>query len=892
LDSERPGPHIILVHGTWGQGFDPYKLPSERPIRWFEPGHAFHDQLVASLDGEIDPSDVSAFLWSGANSMRERAEAAAALTAELDQRLILAPDAEQIVIAHSHGGNVALRARDAMTGDKSRVQIITLATPFIRMTRRALSLADRMLAIGLFAATLLAGIASFLASFKLLSAWDALDIFPAYFCIGPLSLMWACLTLGRRVRDRILGPNYEVAPSRIGPLARANVYAAVANVVVLILFAAVFGLAGILIADGTVVPSICVVALLLALTRRMAFDRTASDDRAFEDVGRLAILRSHRDEASLALAVGKITSSLSYGIGIFSIVTPALVATAASPLLVIAATRIFEGYKANQTCRETGDGCLFDFKGVYDSSMATGRVWEPIVIFSLVGLLACMFLIVLMTLSKATFGRELLWRSVNLNVDVHDTPDGRRELPVSWCLPARGQLFGLRHSLYESPDAIAKIIDTIRGILCGAEDARPAASATGRSLARGKRTKQVAVGLSAAALYLGALAFAYAPVGAPNLACRLRSLDEPGNPDNKLTALVAALEGDDGSGAEWLARELRERLGLHAVRTCMQVVGSGYNSGPLMASRNADFVIWGRRVGSKLYLQFDAKRAPADYDSKSPPATARLNDPFWTALRNAVIKVVEDAGRAEGAVGDEKKVAQYSNQIGLIVSKIEPDIRLGADSETNWLILHHWIRLEAAAGMWANEAAKESRDPILARRSVRSFERAIAMRDAHEKGGEFSTSEWMRIYYQALVLDAELNRDEQPAKTATRHYIDKYDEWRHSAVPASTLYQSGDEAAHALAVQASITHDRNTARLRDQMACETLAWVREGNSNIPELREKFRRMHDKGGWLGAIVVPPEASSFFAYAILKRRPGVIDQIFAPAREDPVAFCKTL
>ena len=42
-------------------------------------------------------------------------------------------NATPIVIAHSHGGNVALRAMTHLGADANRIRIVTLAAPFLRV---------------------------------------------------------------------------------------------------------------------------------------------------------------------------------------------------------------------------------------------------------------------------------------------------------------------------------------------------------------------------------------------------------------------------------------------------------------------------------------------------------------------------------------------------------------------------------------------------------------------------------------------------------------------------------------------------------------------------------------------------------------------------------------
>jgi hypothetical protein len=75
------------------------------------------------------------FPWSGRNSHHARAIAAGRLRACLKARLAENPTARHLVIAHSHGGNVALDgARRRSPRAASRVAC--LATPFIVVSQR------------------------------------------------------------------------------------------------------------------------------------------------------------------------------------------------------------------------------------------------------------------------------------------------------------------------------------------------------------------------------------------------------------------------------------------------------------------------------------------------------------------------------------------------------------------------------------------------------------------------------------------------------------------------------------------------------------------------------------------------------------------------------------
>lgn len=110
----------MIIHGTWGSRSD----------------FAFEDSLFCrALKAEVfQPLEFVRFKWSGKNSELERVHAADDLI-ELIARISLRDDPIYI-LAHSHGGNVALEAL-RNTEVANRVKgIITMGTPFLRTELR------------------------------------------------------------------------------------------------------------------------------------------------------------------------------------------------------------------------------------------------------------------------------------------------------------------------------------------------------------------------------------------------------------------------------------------------------------------------------------------------------------------------------------------------------------------------------------------------------------------------------------------------------------------------------------------------------------------------------------------------------------------------------------
>ncbi|MFT3777536.1 MAG: hypothetical protein QM772_04515 [Ottowia sp.] len=123
--------HVIMVHGTWARGFwHPTPCRPESP-RWFEKGSKLEWQMQGLLIGlGYTPIVEEPLLWSGRNALFDRGEAAQRLAAKLKGL----PPEPCLVIAHSHGGNVVLRALEELDDEQlRRVAVVTLATPFVEM---------------------------------------------------------------------------------------------------------------------------------------------------------------------------------------------------------------------------------------------------------------------------------------------------------------------------------------------------------------------------------------------------------------------------------------------------------------------------------------------------------------------------------------------------------------------------------------------------------------------------------------------------------------------------------------------------------------------------------------------------------------------------------------
>lgn len=108
---------ITLVHGTWAQDAE-----------WPNENGPLARKLQESLGGRVL---INRFGWSGGNSYWAREEAGKDLRQRLSRSVDQHRDAHHFVIAHSHGGNVALYALNEPRLAKSMSGLVTLATPFL-----------------------------------------------------------------------------------------------------------------------------------------------------------------------------------------------------------------------------------------------------------------------------------------------------------------------------------------------------------------------------------------------------------------------------------------------------------------------------------------------------------------------------------------------------------------------------------------------------------------------------------------------------------------------------------------------------------------------------------------------------------------------------------------
>ena len=116
-------PLIVLVHGTWGC-----------KSKWAIPDQSLLVSAIAK--GIASDVEFRRFPWSGCNRGSARMRAATRLRRTLESEL-LTVDRLIFILAHSHGGNIAVRAVEALSSEhQTSVRAVLMGTPFLRSVQR------------------------------------------------------------------------------------------------------------------------------------------------------------------------------------------------------------------------------------------------------------------------------------------------------------------------------------------------------------------------------------------------------------------------------------------------------------------------------------------------------------------------------------------------------------------------------------------------------------------------------------------------------------------------------------------------------------------------------------------------------------------------------------
>ena len=131
MNTAGPTYCVTLVHGTFAPN-----------APWTNEGSNLRKTLQERLGGAVR---FTTHNWGGANSQSARLDAAKKLERHLWQQMQESPNSAHFVIAHSHGGNVALMACNSQCVAEKLKGIVCLATPFLSYKPRRYRLVLRLL---------------------------------------------------------------------------------------------------------------------------------------------------------------------------------------------------------------------------------------------------------------------------------------------------------------------------------------------------------------------------------------------------------------------------------------------------------------------------------------------------------------------------------------------------------------------------------------------------------------------------------------------------------------------------------------------------------------------------------------------------------------------------
>lgn len=171
--------------------------------------------LCRSLRDSLGPSVVfRRFRWSGRNSHTARLSAAGRLRDYLEEGLLESPEATHIVVAHSHGGNVALMAVEDSNLCERIAGVACLATPFISVRERDIG-RDLWASIRKASLVLLASVAITLSFLFLGPLRDNLETFLKFLGLAAVAyclLFSVFVLLRRRAREHATRLCRELTP--------------------------------------------------------------------------------------------------------------------------------------------------------------------------------------------------------------------------------------------------------------------------------------------------------------------------------------------------------------------------------------------------------------------------------------------------------------------------------------------------------------------------------------------------------------------------------------------------------------------------------------------------------------------------------------------------------
>ncbi|WP_271609901.1 MULTISPECIES: esterase/lipase family protein [unclassified Bradyrhizobium] len=929
---------VILVHGTWGRGFNPESkslrtqaAPAEP--RWFEMGSKFYSALASALAGLVTAADLNSFPWSGANSIEERRSAATRLARILDDSVAAAPDVPHFIIAHSHGGNLALDAREAMLGSPFNVHILTMATPFLSIYRAVPRIIDR-----LFVICLSLGAAAFAG--YLLIAWTfASNIFLYVpWLLSLLSIIFGIITFCVWVYRALLATQRPSRRSRTLEFARRinNHTLLVSSIIFAASWlsfgrnsAGIFGstdshdanfalfalllLGGAVVVLPVIIPSLLVFFASRSIAGNILYGPQYESPKISRVSSNLKILRSRRDEATLTLLFGKLASFLTHIAASISMIIPIAAASIVVFFSYIAMKYLLSAVQSHSECLASlTPDCVNQQLRALIVSVSMNDSVGKISHYVAFGLGMSVFLVLLAVSCKSFFGRELFYRSLNAAVDVSDTPGGSSSYKVHWCAPSEGGLLSLRHSLYNNPDALKAIVAYIEQACTTKEPLDDVTAGELPSVARKNEIWRNAVAFAAVGcIYAVTTSIAYAPSGARSIRCSLVSYFEPSAAAGGFTVLVAGFEGDFEGVGDRFAKTMAQQYGFPVIQTCLQVStsaatgkrGSSFGEGSaawLLRRHNSDLILWGKVTDEKRVELHVWHRGPfRDPSIQTELKPADVATFVATKLQSDLVHAIEYSARETSSSNPPPILAKYADQVDALAQSIDRNANeLGASARLegplrDFLRLRDTIGIHVASGRLMKTAATASNDGQRAKKAVAHFERASAMWDGAGKNKSSLSNDWKRDESAALLLDAQLNKNKVSAKLVASRYLADYEEARKNLNYLNyQLAEYAQRAASAASEASAITGDRDSTSASIRLACESLLLLRYWQDDKKEIQKhnlELARQSRMGAVLPDTPPPEQSEAYQSLDRLKKNPS---SIVARGRRMKLKDCESL
>ena len=417
---------IHLVHGTWPYGLVAHRLRWLRhpDATWFHEDSPFCRALRSALSPDVT---LRPFEWSGNNSYLARHVAAQQLGKRLYECYDQDDPPRQILIAHSHGGNVAMLAA-LHPLSPPLAGIATLGTPFLHVERRTKNDREQRLLGYLQRAAMV-----LTASFVLVGLFAQFGLLDA-------------LSFG------------DTSWSRLWSFARENA------VFVLLLVMMLWGLAGV--------------------AQQMDRLRAVVGEAPIPIAPRIApwlILRAPSDEAGIVLAGSRLAHmALAFAWrpvrALLAYVAPALRHDWFMPFLLLPLAWVSSTIPALARILFLDESWYVAWRRVvpenarpaapiveqftYDVVRPILDVGAPFAAAGLAMLLLLGAILFVAGLLLAPFGWELLVMGLAFDVTAETTPAG--DVYPVLMLPA--ETLGLRHSVYELPEARARLAQWITSL--------------------------------------------------------------------------------------------------------------------------------------------------------------------------------------------------------------------------------------------------------------------------------------------------------------------------------------------------------------------------------------------------------------------------------------------